>query len=364
MNGLEPITIEPDIKKASTLPTTFYNNPLYYELSKEKVFARSWQWAADSDNVKLAGSVYPFILLENALNEPLVLTRTEQDELFCLSNVCTHRGNLVALHPCQAKQLQCKYHGKRFSLDGKFIHITEFREAENFPSSEDNLTQLPLGRLGKMLFTALHPPCSFEAWIAPVIERLGWLPWEEFYFDAASSKEYGVQAHWALYCDNYLEGFHIPFVHPLLNQTLSYEEYETHLFEWSNLQIGAAKNAEVCFALPSDSPDYGKNIAGYYFWLYPNLMLNFYPWGLSVNLVRPLGPQRCKVSFYTYLWRPELRGYGAGAALDLVEREDEAVVETVQRGIQSRLYRKGRYSPSKEQCVHHFHQLLTRQLFS
>jgi choline monooxygenase len=363
MKGLEPIIIEPDIKKASTLPASFYTNPLYFELSKEKVFAKSWQWAPDADNIKLPGSVYPFVLLENALNEPLLLTRTEQDEIFCLSNVCTHRGNLVAGRPCQAKQLQCKYHGKRFTLDGKFIHITEFTEAENFPSSQDNLSQLPLRQLGKMLFTTLAPPCSFEEWITPVVERLGWLPFQDFMLDPISSREYLVQAHWALYCDNYLEGFHIPFVHPSLHQALSYAEYETHLFDWCNLQIGVAKNAEICFTLPPDSPDYGKNIAGYYFWLYPNLMLNFYPWGLSVNLVKPLSHERCKVAYYIYVWKPELREYGAGAALDLVEREDEAVVETVQQGIRSRLYHKGRYSPSKEQCVHHFHRLLARQLF-
>ncbi|MCS6906120.1 MAG: aromatic ring-hydroxylating dioxygenase subunit alpha, partial [Bacteroidia bacterium] len=188
--------------------------------------------------------------------------------------------------------------------------------------------------------------------------------WQEFVLEPSACREYLVQANWALYCDNYLEGFHIPFVHPALNQVLSYSEYEMHLFEWCSLQIGIAKNAEICFELPPSSPDYGKNVAGYYFWLYPNLMLNFYPWGLSVNVVKPLGHQRCKVAYYIYVWKPELREVGAGAALDLVEREDEAVVEMVQKGIRSRLYHRGRYSPTKEQCVHHFHQILVRQLFS
>ena len=78
----------------------------------------------------------------------------------------------------------------------------------------------------------------------------------------------------------------------------------------------------------------------------------------ALNVVEPLGPARTRVKFLTYVWRPELREQGAGAGLDRVEREDEAVVEQVQRGVRSRLYRRGRYSPKREKGVHHFHRLL------
>ena len=87
-------------------------------------------------------------------------------------------------------------------------------------------------------------------------------------------------------------------------------------------------------------------------------MLNFYPWGLSLNLVQPLAPDRTRVSFRGYVLDAGRLGSGAGAALDQVEMEDEAAVESVQRGLRSRLYRSGRYSPSHERGVHHFHRLL------
>ena len=87
-------------------------------------------------------------------------------------------------------------------------------------------------------------------------------------------------------------------------------------------------------------------------------MLNFYPWGLSLNLVQPLAPDRTRVSFRGYVLDADRLGSGAGAALDQVELEDEAAVESVQRGLRSRLYRSGRYSPSHERGVHHFHRLL------
>ena len=87
-------------------------------------------------------------------------------------------------------------------------------------------------------------------------------------------------------------------------------------------------------------------------------MLNFYPWGLSLNVVTPLGVGAMRVHYRAYVLDEARRERGAGSGLDRVEHEDEAVVESVQRGIQSRLYRRGRYSPVRETGVHHFHRLL------
>lgn len=169
-----------------------------------------------------------------------------------------------------------------------------------------------------------------------------------------------MRANWALYVENYLDALHIPFVHYELAGQLDYSGYTTELTSYGNLQLGAAQDGEDCFDLPATSPDYGKRIAAYYFWLFPNLMFNFYPWGLSINVVRPLSVGLTKVSFLRYTWN-EARldlGLAADAAVDRVEREDEAVVETVQKGVRSRLYDRGRYSPTREIGTHHFHRLL------
>ena len=99
-------------------------------------------------------------------------------------------------------------------------------------------------------------------------------------------------------------------------------------------------------------------VAALYLWLFPTTMLNFYPWGLSVNVVKPLSPERTRVTFLSFVRDASLRETGAGGDLDRVEREDEAVVEAVQRGVRSRLAARGRYSPTEEVGVHHFHRLL------
>lgn len=350
--------IDPNIAKAKTIDTDFYTSAHYYHESKEKIFAPSWQFIGDADLVKENASAYPFILLDHYMNEPLLLTRDKEGLLHCMSNVCTHRGNLIAYEPCKLNQLRCKYHGRLFSLDGKFISMPEFKEVENFPTEADNLHNLPLFQWGKLLFTSFNATIPAENYFKEMIDRVGWLPMDKLEYRSDLSKDYHVKASWALYCENYLEGFHIPFVHAGLNAVLDFGEYTTEVFRYCNLQLGIGKKGDVCFDLPEDSIDYGKEVAAYYFWVFPNMMFNFYPWGLSLNIVQPLGVSETKVSFLTYVFDESKLGSGAGSGLDEVEHEDEEVVENVQKGIRSRFYSHGRYSPKREQGTHHFHSLI------
>lgn len=360
---MRELHVNEDISQASTLPAWFYKDPRAYQLSREKVFARSWQLVGDTDDLKAPGIVKPLTLLEGCLDEPLVLTRDFDDRLHLLSNVCTHRGMLVAETGDHARYLRCRYHGRRFGLDGCFQAMPEFEGVKDFPSEKDNLPRVPFGVWrDKFLFASLEPGVSLDELLKPINERLGWLPLNQFYFEPSRFRDYLVRANWALYCDNYLEGFHIPFIHASLNSAIDYGSYSSEIYEWCNLQLGVAADGEVVFDLPKDSPDYGQRIGAYYYWVFPNLMLNFYPWGLSINLVRPLGPELTKVSFLPYVWDASKLEQGAGAALDRVEREDEVVVEAVQKGVKSRFYDKGRFSVAREQGVHHFHRLLAKAL--
>ncbi len=351
--------IDENIARAKTLDTDFYTRPEYFEESKEKLFARSWQFAGSApDDVKENGSVHPFTLLKDFLNEPLMLSRDAEGKINCLSNVCTHRGNIVAESDCKVNHLRCRYHGRQFGLDGKIISMPEFKEVENFPSPGDDLPSLPLFQWRQWLFTSLKPEIKGELFFVDMMQRMNFLLPANFIFHPELSKEYMVNAHWALYCENYLEGFHIPYVHASLNAVIDFKNYSTELFRYSNLQLGIAKEGEACFDLPASSLDYGKRIAAYYFFVFPNLMFNFYPWGLSLNIVQPLAPDKTKISFFTYVYDESKLGVGAGAGLEKVEKEDEEVVENVQRGIRSRFYQHGRYSVSREQGTHHFHRLI------
>lgn len=351
-------TVDSDITVAATLPGAFYTDSAVFAATRERIFARTWQWLGELGDVVNPGSMSPRQMLAGCLDEPLLLTRDEAGILRCMSNVCTHRGNLLVNQPCRGDQIRCGYHSRRFDLSGKLTFMPEFAEARNFPSASDNLPQVPFGKFGNHGFAAIDPVAPLDAFLGDVSARLGCLPFDEMRFDPTRNADYTVAAHWALYVENYLEGFHIPFVHAGLNQAVDYGSYTSELYPYANLQLAMAKEGELAFDLPPDSPDYGKRVAAYYYWIFPNLMLNFYPWGLSLNLVQPQAIDRTRVAFRTYVWDASKLDSGAGSGLNQVEMEDEEVVQAVQRGVRSRLYHRGRYSPTRERGVHHFHRLL------
>lgn len=360
---MEHLFVDENIARAKTISTDIYTSETCLELAKEKIFAASWQFIGTKEQVKFEGDVQPFVLLKEYLNEPLVLTHDKAGLISCLSNVCTHRGNLLAYQPCsRAKHLRCKYHGRLFELSGKFTSMPEFKEVENFPAAEDNLPSLPLFNWANLLFTSLHKKEEAPVYFKEMMERLHWLPMQDFVYHPELNKTFEVDANWALYCENYLEGFHIPYVHASLNAALSFNEYATELYPKSSLQLGVGRDNEDCFDLPSSSVDYGRNIAAYYYWVYPNLMFNFYPWGLSVNVVNPVSVSKSRVDFIVFIWKENKYNKGAGSNLDKVEMEDEEIVENVQKGIVSRFYNHGRYSVTKETGTHHFHRLLAESL--
>ncbi len=355
-------SIDPDIRRAETLPAFVYRDAELFARSREAIFARSWQLLPAVQEVRQAGDVAPATFLEGACEEPILVTRDAGGALHCLSNVCTHRGNLLVEQAGSVERLRCRYHGRRFDLDGRFRSMPEFEQAVDFPRPADDLPRLSTGTWGPFTFAAMDPQIPFDDWIAPVVARLAGLDFRHAEPAPARSRDYAVAPHWALYLDNYLEGFHIPYVHAALAEVVDYGTYACETFPHAVLQVGQARGTEDRFTLPAGSTDAGKDIAAYWFWLWPNTMLNVYPWGISVNIVKPLAVDRTKVTFLSYVSDASRVEIGAGGNLDRVEMEDEAIVEAVQRGVRARLYDRGRYSPAREAGVHRFHRLLAEAL--
>lgn len=351
--------VDRDITVASTIDSAFYHDNAAYALVREQIFARTWQWIGDLVDVAGSGSLSPRELLPGLLDEPLLVTHDGAGTLRCLSNVCTHRGNILVREPCtKVEQIRCGYHGRRFDLAGRMTFMPGFAEVKNFPAAADDLQHIPFAAWANHGFASIEPVAPLDVFLGDMAARLAWLPVGQFRLDAAGSRDYLVNAHWALYVENFLEALHIPFVHPGLNTIVDCASYEHELFRYSSLQLAMAKQGEIAFDVPPTAVDFGRRVAAYYWWIFPNLMFNYYPWGLSLNRVVPEAIDRTRIEFRSYVWDEAKLGQGAGGALHQVELEDEAVVEAVQRGVHSRFYRRGRYSPAREAGTHHFHRLL------
>src|SRR4051812_28010768 len=172
------LDVDADIRTASTLPGWFYSDAALFDSARERVFAASWQLLADGRELPESSCVKPVTMLEGCLDEPLLLARDAAGSLRCLSNVCTHRGNLVQCGAARKTVLTCAYHGRKFELDGKLRSAPEFEGAADFPSARDDLARIPLESLHGFLFASLRPSHAFDELTGDLARRMSWFPFD------------------------------------------------------------------------------------------------------------------------------------------------------------------------------------------
>ena len=199
--------------------------------------------------------------------------------------------------------------------------------------------------------------------LAPLPERTASLQMERLRF--VERREYELACNWKVFVDNYLDGgYHVNYVHPGLSGVLDYSQYRTEVFDWTSVQSSPIKAAEKAEESVSKVRTGDR---AYYWWVFPNLMLNIYKGVMDTNLVLPLGPDRCRVIFDFYFADTEgdeARQFIADS-IDVahqIQLEDVAISEDVQKGLASRSYSTGRFSVRREIAGYHFHRLLGRKL--
>ena len=345
--------IDKDINKAKTLDSTFYTDGNIFENLKN-IFRESIQLVClDSE---LEGvSNYPFVYFEGFLDEQLLLTNDGM-EFKCMPNICTHRGHLLSSCPNNKEKLQCRYHGRTFGLDGKLKNAPGFEGALEFPNKKDDLIQIPMFKWNHFLFISLSENPNVFKKLNQINDIIPNFPYLEL-SGIPLKNEYIIECNWALYCDNYLEGFHIPYVHKGLNSDIESKEYEIQILNEIVLQKAKTKNLNDIIAYDQDGNTYA-----YYFFVFPNMMINYYKWGVSINIIEPISKNKTRIKYLIYNIKGENIPDSSSSSLDIVEREDQEVVLSVQKGIKSRYYNSGRFSPKHEKGVHYFHRLISEKI--
>ena len=334
---------------ALALPAPYYTDPRLPALDAAAVFARSWQLVGHAAQLSGVGDH----VVADVAGLPLLIVRSDAATIRAFHNVCRHRaGPLATCDGRGAGALRCHYHGWTYGLDGVLRGAPEMGRAPDFRPADIRLPEVRVQVWQGLVFVATGTAAPFAEFVAGIDARLGpqrTLAGHEFHHRV----HYDVACNWKVYVDNYLEGYHVPQIHPGLNRLLDYRSYITETAAWHSLQYSPLESA----------PDlYGNGEALYYF-LYPNTMLNILPGRLQTNRVLPLGVDRCRVEF-DFCYAPD-----AGAAAqarrtrdlafsDEVQQEDVGMCEQVQRGLASGSYRAGRLNPLRENAVHHFHELL------
>ena len=340
------------VERSETIPSTWYVDPRFHDVDRDAVLARTWQGVGHTSMVSNPGDYF----LATVADNPIIVIRDRDGTLRAFYNVCRHRGGPLALETSGCvKALTCKYHGWTYLLDGTLRGVPQFDRTELFDKRDYGLVPVAVDVWEELVFVNLEPAAAppLATVMAGIAERIR--PNRIGTKSLVRRVDYVVDANWKVYVDNFLEGYHIPHVHPELNKALDYLGYVTELGPWHNLQHSPLLADNVY------TGDGGGE--AFYYWVYPNFMLNILPHRVQVNLVVPDGPTRCRVIFWYYYDRPDEPGRAAQIQADvdysdMVQLEDREICERVQQGLRSRGYHRGRFSVQMESGVYHFQRLL------
>jgi choline monooxygenase len=345
---------------AYTIPAPWYTDPRIAHLELQNVFSRTWQAVGRTAQVEKPGQY----VTATIAGEPIVAVRGSDGILRAFYNVCRHHAMTVMNEPCgHAQHMRCPYHGWTYNLEGELRGMTEFEGVSNFDRAQNGLVGVRVEIWENFIFVNLDPHA------APLREFLGALvglskPLNFGGLKFIERRSYIQQCNWKVYVDNFLDGgYHVPHMHKGLNSVLDYTNYTIENVDRCCVQsspVAVDKSSEASAAATR------KCDRAYYFWQYPNFMLNWYEGYLDTNLVIPLAVDRCEVIFDFYFGdsseaqMPYIRE--SMGVSERVQQEDIVICDGVQRGLSSRAYQAGRLSVRREAGEHLFHRLLAADL--
>ncbi len=374
------------LAEASTIPASWYTDERIFELEKQSVFARSWQFAGRVDQIREPGD---FVTTEIA-GEPIVIVRGNDRALRGFFNVCRHHAAAVMTDVAgHASQMRCPYHGWTYSLEGELKGTPDFSGVCDFDRADNGLVPVEIALWAKWVFVKVEggqvrrlngSQGELDNFLGSELinqfESLGIanLHWME-------RRRYTLNCNWKVFVDNYLDGgYHVPHLHKGLDSVLDYSNYTIENGERFCLQSSRMVSRDDLGAHLRVRPTSGGHTGpplqeissvrvgrrALYYWLYPNFMINCYEGVMDTNLVRPLAVDRTEVIFDFYFADvSETSRERNLASIDVGERiqhEDLDICESVQRGLQSRAYHAGRLSVRREAGEHLFHRLLHADL--
>lgn len=345
------------LERAWTIPASWYHDERIEKLENRTVFCGSWQLIGRAEQVAQPGQ---FITAAIA-GEPVVAVRDSDGRLRAFFNVCRHHAAAVVTEASGCTNvLRCPYHGWTYGLDGALKGTPDFGGVQDFDPAANGLVPVQVEQWEQFIFANLcRTSPSLVDYFGPFIDRVGALELSKLRF--VERKQYELRCNWKVFVDNYLDGgYHVPYVHKGLNSVLDYSHYSIENAGRGCLQSSPVESSAATEQAVGET----RKGAAYYFWFYPNFMLNWYEGVLDTNLVLPLGIDRTLVVFDFY-FGPEFNDEAARrsvAVSDRIQDEDVAICEAVQRGLGSCAYKAGRLSLRREAGEHLFHRLLAQDL--
>jgi choline monooxygenase len=369
------------VELAETLLPEAYTSEVFFGLERERVFGSGWVAVGCSAALREPGDV----LVAEVGGRSVFVVRKPDGALAAFYNVCRHRGTrLLAAGQCRVKRfIRCPYHSWAYDLDGRCVGTPLFAgseippdqraafdmdEAAAFDRADYGLLAVAVEAWGPLVFVSLEPEP------APLLEQLGDLPartagYRLDEWQLTRTAHYEIAANYKLVAENFMEYYHLPWVHPGLVKVSPIEAH--HRWQGTGMYVGFTTSP-----IAPDTDDGGWQhglaplagldpndaVSARFVWLFPNVALNILPNHLFIIHAQPVTPGLTHETTYL-LTHPESAGTEAAIDglvkfWDEVNREDIGIVERVQQGLESTPFPGGRLCYRFEESLHRFQNMI------
>ena len=321
----------------NSLHSSYYIQDSIFEKEKKHIFLKEWIPVAHKREFPA-----PISVIERTLLDFSILLIQEHDEIRAFHNICPHRaGPLLWPEECTAiKALRCRYHGWRFDLQGTRTHSPDFGAS----LEGHNLTPIATKEHNGLIFVCLQSPsCDLDASLHHHIPDLS-----QFQFHSHARHE--INCNWKTYVENYLEGYHIPYLHPSLRSSITLSQYKIEIH-----------GDIITHSVPSDptSPS-----VGFWAYLWPNTAINVYGSGMSIERILPIDTHHTQIH-YIYLFASDLPQEECERSIAMsreVTQEDIRICNILAQNLRTGRYKGGPLSQKHEHGVAYVQQRILKAI--
>jgi choline monooxygenase len=363
------------LERDQGLPGRYFTDEAFHQLERQKIFENSWMCIGLSADAPAKGDLVPLTVFDY----PLLIVR-DGAMLRVFHNICSHRGSTLAATPAHGRlRIVCPYHSWTYKLDGDLVATPHVGGADQHICAKFNEKQLGLRSIrtaewaGHIFVNISGAAPAFAEWIRPVAERFGSIDWSALRRDSAFARNLEVAANWKLIVENFVESYHLPWVHKALNavnpMTLHYQILGGH----SYLGQGGTDYRPERIAgavLPRNSgmadPSRYEALA-----VFPNLIFSALADMAFSIIVLPESAQRTRERIEFFFFGDEALSEKFAAArrkaaefVTDVNAEDIGIVESVQRGRRSPAFTGGQFAQAQEATSLQFQKIVAARLLS
>lgn len=337
-----------DPARSYTLPAELYFNPEIYELEREKIFYKSWNFVCHTSQLASPGS-YKVVTLGD---QSIAIVRGRDGELRAFHNVCSHRAHQLLTGEGKTRAITCPYHAWQYELNGHLRSNSVVEKVDGFTAEEFCLKPVNLEVFLGFVWINLDLAAK------PLVEQAGDFEADvRKYVDCPETLVYAgrltfeIKANWKNVVENFQECYHCPPAHPALVELFDHAIYRTRNYGICSSHIAPAREENSAYKVDGSKTGNQLMYAAWYLW--PNVTFNVFPGrrNLSFMHIMPTGPETTfeHWDFFLDEATPNEEEKAAMEYIkDVLQPEDIGLVESVQRGLHSKAYSQGRLVIDKE----------------